>query len=59
MYYYPARAQAIKIQNALQDLYRANQGVYLHSQAAWDHVYEQTGIPLYTILEAIADENTP
>ncbi|MFZ4814161.1 MAG: ApaLI family restriction endonuclease [Phototrophicaceae bacterium] len=59
MFYYPTRAQAIKIQDALQDLYRANQGLYLHSQAAWDHVYEQTGIPLYTILTAIADENVP
>lgn len=59
MYYYPNRAQAIRIQGVLEDLYKANSGAYYASDAAWEHVKTTTGIDLRAILQTIADEKTP
>lgn len=58
MFYYPNRTQAIRIQSALEDLYKANQGFYYYGDAAWEHVREKTDIDLLTILQKIAQERT-
>ena len=58
MYYYPNRAQAMRIQAALQDLYKANNGAYYCADAAWEHLETITNINLLAILESIASENT-
>lgn len=57
MYFYPNRKQAQRIQSTLEDLYKANDGYYYHSSAAWSHVYQETGVDLKALLEAIAQEN--
>ncbi len=57
MYYYPNRAQAMRIQAALQDLYKANGGRYYYGEAAWEHLEATTDVNLLTILEKIAAEN--
>lgn len=56
MYYYPTRAQAIRIQSALEDLYKANRGHYYYGDAAWLHIQQQTNVDLKSILERIAAE---
>lgn len=56
MYYYPNRTQAIRIQSALEDLYKANNGYYYYGDAAWQHLQEITDINLKDILETIAQE---
>lgn len=56
MYYYPNRVQAIRIQSALQDLYKANDGAYYYGESAWLHVQEKTRIDLKAILLKIAEE---
>ena len=56
MYYYPNRAQAMRIQAALEDLYKANDGAYYYADGAWEHVRTATGIDLLSILRKIADE---
>lgn len=58
MFYYPNRAQAIRIQSALEDLYVANGGKYYHGDRAWKHVHEKTGVDLYAIIKKLADEKT-
>jgi hypothetical protein len=56
MFYYPNRSQAMRIQAAIKDLYKANQGYYYFGDSAWHHLYEKTDIDLRTILQRIADE---
>lgn len=56
MFYYPNRRQAIKIQEALETLYRGIGGVYYHGETAWEYVRNRTEIDLKTILEEIAEE---
>lgn len=56
MFYYPNRAQAIRIQETLETLYHGIGGKYYHGEAAWEYVRKRTGIDLKAILEQIADE---
>lgn len=56
MFYYPNRAQAIRIQNTLQTLYEGVGGKYYYGDSAWNHVKERTGIDLKAILEKLAKE---
>lgn len=56
MFYYPNRAQAIRIQETLETLYQGIGGEYYHGEAAWEYVRNRTGIDLKAILEQIADE---
>lgn len=58
MYYYPNRDQAMRIQAALEDLYKANGGEYYCGGAAWEHLEAITDINLFSILEEIANENS-
>lgn len=58
MYYYPNREQAMRIQAALEDLYKANGGEYYCGGAAWEHLEAITDINLFSILEEIANENS-
>lgn len=57
MYYYPNRTQAMRIQAALQDLYKANNGACYCADAAWEHLEAKTNINLLAILPDIAAEN--
>jgi hypothetical protein len=59
MFYYPNRAQAVKIQRTLETLYNGVSGHYYYGDAAWRYVGEQTGIDLLAILEKLAKENAP
>lgn len=54
MFYYPNRAQAIKIQQALQTLYQGVNGEYYLGSDAWKYLYNRTAIDLKAILEEIA-----
>ncbi len=56
MFYYPHRAQAIRIQETLETLYDGVGGEYHYGEAAWSYVSEKTGINLKAILEEIAAE---
>jgi hypothetical protein len=56
MYYYPNRTQAIKIQSALEDLYKANGGAYYHGDSAWIYIHDKTEIDLLSILKKLAHE---
>lgn len=58
MYYFPNRDQAIRIQAAIRDLYKANNGLYYSGEEAWKHLEETTSVDLLKILEDIAAENT-
>lgn len=58
MFYYPNRAQAMKIQQTLQDLYKGLGGDYYFGDAAWKYVHERTDVNLLGILKGIADERT-
>jgi hypothetical protein len=57
MFYYPNREQAIKIQKALETLYRGIGGEYYFGDNAWKYVKEETDIDLKKILENIASGN--
>jgi hypothetical protein len=57
MFYYPNRAQAIKIQNTLETWYNGIGGEYYYGDRAWKYVKERTGVDLKQILENIAKEN--
>lgn len=57
MFYYPNRAQAVRIQQTLETLYRGVNGSYFFGDAAWDYVRRTTDIDLKAILERIAQEN--
>lgn len=58
MFYYPNRAQAIRIQGTLETLYAGVGGEYYHGDAAWVYVRDKTNIDLKEILEEIANERT-
>lgn len=57
MFYYPQRQQTMKIQNALETLYKGAGGEYHWGDNAWEYVEKRTGINLKGILEQIAEEN--
>ncbi|HOU16240.1 MAG TPA: ApaLI family restriction endonuclease [Anaerolineae bacterium] len=57
MFYYPNRAQAVRIQQTLETLYAGVGGQYYYGDEAWDYVKQQTGIDLKAILEKLAEEN--
>jgi len=59
MFYYPNRAQAIKIQQTLETLYKGVNGQYYFGSAAWQYVKERTGVDLFAILQTLAKENAP
>jgi hypothetical protein len=57
MFYYPNRAQAIKIQQTLETLYKGVNGQYYFGDAAWHYVKKRTGVDLFAILTTLAQEN--
>jgi hypothetical protein len=57
MFYYPNRAQAIKIQRTLETLYAGVNGEYYFGASAWKYVQDRTKIDLKSILERIAAKN--
>ena len=57
MFYYPNRAQAIRVQQTLETLYHGVNGSYFYGDAAWEYVHRQTDTDLKTILKCIAQEN--
>lgn len=59
MFYYPNRAQAIKIQQTLETLYKGVKGQYYYGDAAWAYVKKRTGVDLLAILQTLAKENAP
>jgi len=58
MFYYPQRAQAIKIQDTLKTLYAGVSGEYYVGDDAWQFIKSYTGIDLKDILTKIADKKT-
>lgn len=56
MFYYPNRAQAQRIQQTLETLYRGVGGQYYCGNNAWSYIRDYTGIDLLSILEEIANE---
>jgi hypothetical protein len=58
MFYYPNRAQAIRIQQTLETLYAGVNGEYYYGDRAWAYVQERTGIDLKAILEKLAEEKS-
>jgi hypothetical protein len=59
MFYYPNRAQAIRIQQTLETLYKGVNGHYYYGDTAWRYVKERTGVDLLDILKKLAHENAP
>jgi hypothetical protein len=59
MFYYPNRAQAIKIQQTLETLYKGVKGQYYYGDAAWKYIKNRTGVDLFAILQNLAKENAP
>lgn len=57
MFYYPNRAQAVRIQQTLETLYRGVNGSYFYGDAAWNYLHRETDTDLKAILERIAQEN--
>jgi len=58
MFYYPNREQAIRIQKALESLYKSVQGEYYYADAAWAYVKRRTDVDLLGILRDLAVERT-
>lgn len=58
MFYYPNRAQAIKIQETLETIYMGVKGKYYFGTSAWEIIKKSTDIDLLSILEKIAKEKT-
>lgn len=58
MFYYPNRAQAMRIQQTLETLYEGIGGHYHFGDGAWDYVKNHSGFDLKAELESIAQENT-
>ena len=56
MFYYPNREQAVRIQKALESLYKSVNGEYYYGDSAWDYLKERTGIDLLGILKELANE---
>ena len=59
MFYYPNRAQAIRIQQTLETLYKGMRGHYYYGEAAWTYVKTRTEVDLFGILNQLAEENGP
>lgn len=59
MFFYPQRAQAIKIQQTLKTLYAGVDGEYYGGDEAWDFLKAYSGVDLKAILTEIANERTP
>ena len=59
MFYYPNRDQAIRIQKALETLYKGVKGEYHFGKDAWKFIREYTHVDLEVILNKIAHENFP
>ncbi|MDB5264141.1 MAG: putative type restriction endonuclease [Adhaeribacter sp.] len=59
MFYYPQRAQAIKIQQTLKTLYAGVEGEYYGGDEAWEYLQTYTGVNLKAILTEIANERVP
>ncbi len=57
MFYYPNRSQAIRIQQAMETLYRGLDGQYHYGDAAWEYISNRTGVDLLGILGKLAGEN--
>ncbi len=57
MFYYPNRAQAIRIQQTLETLHAGVQGEYYFGDAAWSYVQQYTDVDLKAVLQSIAAEN--
>jgi len=58
MFYYPNREQAVRIQKAVESLYKSVKGEYHYADAAWAYVNRRTGIDLLGILKDLAAERT-
>lgn len=58
MFYYPNREQAVRIQKALEGLYKGVNGEYHYADAAWAYVKRRTGVDLLGILRELAAERT-
>jgi len=58
MFYYPNRAQAIRIQETLKTIYAGVGGEYYFGRGAWQIIKKKTGINLLAILEKIAEQKT-
>lgn len=56
MFYYPNRGQAMRIQEAIQAIYRYLNGQYYHSDDAWTYIKAKTTVDLKGILETLAKE---
>lgn len=56
MFYYPNRAQAVRIQQTLATLYAGVSGHYHFGDSAWAYVRDRADIDLHAILERIASE---
>lgn len=56
MFYYPNRDQAIRIQRALEALYRDVGGQYYGGRPAWDYVMTLSGVNLLEIINQLASE---
>jgi hypothetical protein len=59
MFYYPNRAQAIRIQQTLETLYKGVKGQYYYGTTAFEHVKQRTRVDLFGILQTLAKENAP
>ena len=58
MFYYPNRAQAMRIQQTLESIYKSVAGEYHYADAAWAYVQQCTGVDLLGILKDLAAERT-
>ena len=56
MFHYPNRAQAIRIQEALETLYAGVNGHYHYGDGAWAYVHRRSGVDLKAVLEELAAE---
>lgn len=56
MFYYPNRVQAMRIQEAIQAIYRDLRGSYYHSDDAWAYIQAKTTVNLKGILQSLAKE---
>lgn len=55
MFYYPSRAQAIKIQETLKTIYSGVDGKYYFGDEAWEYIKQKTSVDLLSILQKIAN----
>ena len=54
MFYYPNRAQAIRIQETLKTVYNGLGGQYFFGDEAWNFIKNETSVDLLSILKDIA-----